>query len=64
MKLSAFEIETPLWTKISAELNTRLALLREQNDGQLTKEETEKIRGRIAELKLILSWAKTDPQIM
>jgi ribosomal protein L29 len=64
VKLNEIEKTSGLWKKIDDELNSRLASLREQNDGERTQDETAKIRGRIAEIKTILSWAKADPQLI
>lgn len=63
MKLSPIEMETPVWHKIRVELEQRLETLRKENDGSLSHDETQKIRGRIAEVKTILSWATTPPVV-
>jgi hypothetical protein len=63
IKLDEIEKTSGLWKKIEEELNSRLAALREQNDGERTPAETEKLRGRIAEIKTILGWTKVDPVI-
>ena len=63
MKLIEFEAQSALWLKIEKELTDRLVTLRGQNDGDRSTEETAKLRGRIAEVKSILEWAKPDPKI-
>lgn len=63
MKLNQLERESACWVRVSAELTERLTMLREQNDKDLSVEETIKLRGRIAEIKLILTWAEPDPHI-
>jgi len=62
MKLTSLEKDSALWTRISEELKTRLQVLREKNDGNHDTEETAKIRGSIAEVKLILGWSETNPK--
>lgn len=57
-RLDTDDLESITWRRISEHLNKRLSKLREQNDGDLPDEETAKLRGRIAELKLILSFSK------
>jgi hypothetical protein len=49
------EFKTACWRQVRAHVEARLAELRELNDTQgLTEAQTEGIRGRIAELKLLL----------
>jgi hypothetical protein len=64
LKLDEIEKTSSLWKKIEGELTARLAALREQNDSDRQHDDTAKIRGRIAEVKAILSWAKVDPKII
>jgi hypothetical protein len=59
-RLGADDLESPTWHRLSEYLEKRLARLREQNDGDQSEADTAKLRGRIAELKLILSLSKTD----
>lgn len=52
MRLTATEIESPLWKKINAHLQERLERHRVQNDATtLTEVETARLRGKIAETK-------------
>jgi hypothetical protein len=63
MKLTEPERQSALWEKISKELAERLDVLRQKNDGNLTADETAKVRGEIAAIKNIQNWAVTDPKI-
>jgi len=53
-KLLPEDIHTPLWRRLSAHLEERIAFHRKRNDGGLSEVETAKLRGRIAEAKYIL----------
>lgn len=55
MKVSDLERRTPLWLALQDHLNTRLAELRAQNDGELSPDKTAALRGRIAEVKALLA---------
>jgi len=55
MKLENVDINSSTWIKIKDHLNERLNALRLQNDGDKTPDETSKLRGRIAELKMFLA---------
>ena len=52
---------SPLWGALVKHLETRLAHLRNQNDGDLDQVETGKQRGRIQEIKALLSLDKDEP---
>lgn len=52
--LTPGERQHPLWLKLKAHLEERLAGHRLKNDNNLTQDETQKVRGRIAELKELL----------
>lgn len=43
------------WKRLEAHYQGRLAMLRRKNDGQLTGEQTERLRGQIAEIKQFLA---------
>lgn len=49
------------WRHIKKHYEVRLAMLRAKNDGNLTPEATQKIRGQIAEAKHILSLGADKP---
>lgn len=57
-----FRSET--WRAIEARCQARLEELRQKNDGNLSVEETARVRGRIAELKDVLTLAKPAPAIV
>lgn len=60
MKLSPDELNSPLWMKLKAEWEGRLADLRAGNDGELDDKATAKQRGRIAEVKRNLDMGKPE----
>lgn len=61
MLLTESDIQTLVWKKLEQYLNARLETLRARNDGNLTSDETAKLRGRIAEVKATLDLAKPSP---
>ena len=62
-KLTEFEAQSALWQKVSAELQAMLDSRRLRNDCDLTEKETARLRGEIALLKQISSWAVKDPTL-
>jgi len=52
--LSKHESETELWMKLKAHIEKRMDVLRRQNDGDMSAEETSRLRGKIAFAKEIL----------
>jgi len=61
--ITAMERNSAVWQKLKPYLETRLETLRRQNDGQLTPDQTAKVRGRIAEVKGLLSLGTDKPQV-
>lgn len=61
MKLLPNEANSHLWIKIRDHLESRLAIHRRKNDGELDAIATAKLRGRIAELMNLLEMDKPDP---
>lgn len=57
-----FQSET--WRAIEDRANLRLEELRKRNDGDLSAEQTAKVRGRIAELKDLLTLAQPAPALV
>lgn len=57
-----FRSET--WRAIEERATTRLADLRKKNDGRLSLDDTTHVRGRIAELKDLLTLAQPAPALM
>lgn len=55
MILTIEERRSPLWRKLAEHYESRLESLRNQNDGDRTDVDTAKLRGRISEVKLMLS---------
>lgn len=60
LKLNELEAGSELWLKLRKHFEARLALLREQNDHSKPADQTERIRGRIAEVKLFLALDKPE----
>lgn len=59
-KLTESEIHSATWKRISEHFQARLDAHRKDNDGNLTHEQTTKLRGRIAEIKVLLGIAERD----
>lgn len=55
LKLEEHEINSPLWQKLKKHYETKLDSLRAANDGDSTEIQTARRRGRIQEIKNILS---------
>ena len=55
MRLTRSEIASTAWQRIRKHIEGRIEDLRKQNDGALDEIETARLRGRIAEMKLLLS---------
>ena len=58
VKLTQAERDHPIWQDIKKRLELRLQSCRESNDTDLTPEKTARMRGRIEELKYLLSLDK------
>ncbi|MEN6400862.1 MAG: hypothetical protein ABFD94_02860 [Armatimonadia bacterium] len=61
MKLQQHETRSALWLKLQAHMSEQLDVLRRKNDGLLSHEDTQRLRGRIAQLKEILALSETEP---
>jgi ribosomal protein L30/L7E len=60
--LTAEDRDNRLWLKLKANLEDRLTALRIQNDStKLTLDDTNKLRGRIQEVKRLLSLGTATP---
>jgi len=63
-KLTQTELDSALWKRIEREITARLDTHRITNDSvSLDAQATARIRGQIAELKHLLTWAVKDPTI-
>lgn len=60
-KLADSDLVSTTWAKLGKRLQERLQTLRAENDGPLDQVATAALRGRIAEVKLLLSAAEKDP---
>ena len=60
MTLTAAEKQSALWIKIRDHMNERLDTHRRKNDGDLEPIPTARLRGRIAEIQVLLAMEK-DP---
>lgn len=58
MKLTEQERNSELWRKLKAHMEARLHEHRVENDKAQSVEKTEKLRGRIAELKHLMNLEK------
>lgn len=61
MTLSKADLNSPLWRALADYQADRLAALRAQNDGDLSPEQTAKLRGRIQEVQAFLALATERP---
>lgn len=59
--LSKEDKHSPVWLRHKEQLEARLEVLRARNDSFLNDEETAILRGRIAEIKLMLGLSKDQP---
>jgi len=62
-KLTPLEAQSTLWKKIEREITAMRDNARVRNDGNLTADQTAKVRGEIAVCKTILDWANPNPEI-
>ena len=63
MTLTKEERNDPLWLKLKAEYEARLAQLRASNDKDMSETETAKLRGRIAEVRKFIDLGTEKPAI-
>jgi hypothetical protein len=59
-KLTATERHSATWTRVKAHLEERLDEHRRRNDGNLSFDETTKLRGQIKELQYLLAVGTPD----
>lgn len=63
MTLTKEERDHPIWLKLKAEYEARLAQLRKDNDKDMSETETAKQRGRISEVRRIIDMGAEKPVI-
>jgi len=63
MLIIEIERSGAVWMKLKAHYELRLAHLRLKNEGNLTPEQTQRIRGQIEEVKALLSLGTDRPVI-
>jgi hypothetical protein len=63
-KLTEQEAASPMWARMKAHFDSRLAELRAQNDSSKPQEQTERLRGRIAETKYFLALDTPAPEVV
>ncbi len=63
MLIDEIERSSAVWKKVTEHCELRLSHLRLMNDGNLTLEQTQKVRGQIEEVKAILSLGTDRPVI-
>lgn len=61
MRLTEQEMQSAVWLKLQAFMGERLQSLRCQNDGDLTLDQTNRLRGRVAQLKELLAIGQPTP---
>jgi len=61
-KLTQLEMTSSTWARVSTHLEARLQVLREKNDNSQDEQSTARLRGRIEEIKKMLSAGKPDEQ--
>lgn len=61
MNLQEHELKSALWQKLYAHHEQELDLLRRKNDGALNPEQTQQLRGRIAQCKAFLALGNQEP---
>lgn len=59
--LTATDLNSPTWIKLRAHYEAELIKARAKNDGNLSAEDTARLRGRIAEIKGFLALGHDDP---
>lgn len=62
-KLTQSERESPLWVKLRAYVESRIAVHQAQNENDKSEVETAKLRGRIREARAFLELANDMPEI-
>ncbi len=60
-ELTPADKHSPTWMRLKEHLNARLQTLRIQNDAEATPEQTANRRGRIAEIKFLLTLDDSSP---
>lgn len=61
--LSSGDKLSPTWLRLVEHLEQRLDVLRKQNDGRLDEVQTARMRGRIAQLKELISLGADQPVV-
>jgi len=61
--LTKNELKSAVWTKLSAHLKNRLTSLHKELENDLVQDDTNKVRGRIAEIRKLLAIEKEPPVI-
>lgn len=63
MKLTEHDKQSSTWIKLKAHIEGEIDILRQRNDADSDAVATAKLRGRIFELKRILSLATSDERV-
>lgn len=61
--LTPEDLRSATWMRLEKWLKERLETHRQKNDGDLADKDTQKVRGRIAEVKAVLDLARTLPAV-
>ncbi len=62
--LTKDDITSPTWLRLRAHYEAELAKLRVKNDAEHDPDQTARLRGRIAEIKNLLTLDQPDPAIV
>ena len=63
MRMQTSDFQTVTWRRLEKQLSARIEELRIMNDGNLSMEKTAELRGKIAELKQILSLSRQSEKL-
>lgn len=55
MRIEPHEMRSALWLKLQAHYSAQLDMLRRKNDGDMPPDQTQRLRGRIAQVKEFLA---------
>jgi hypothetical protein len=61
--LTTSDKQSPLWLKVTRIVRHRLEVAQTRLEGTIDEAETNRVRGKIAELRAILSFGDDDPAV-
>lgn len=63
-ELTLADFHSATWQKMKKHLQSQLESYRKENDGNLDNDKTQRVRGRIAEVKRLLALEDPTPKVM